>query len=84
VLTEDCQECGLKRDWGRDCTTGGRGNASRRMAESTPLLDEKQWLDGRTLALEGEIEGLRAPTVGLETALGGKAGGQRRATCRRA
>jgi hypothetical protein len=25
---------------------GGIGNASRQMAESTPLLDEKQWLDG--------------------------------------
>jgi hypothetical protein len=43
------------------------------MAESTPLLDEKQWLDGRTLALKGEIEGLRAPTVGLET---GRKGGR--------
>jgi hypothetical protein len=43
------------------------------MAESTSLLDEKQWLDGRTLALEGEIKGLRAPTEELEAALEGKA-----------
>jgi hypothetical protein len=48
-----------KRDWRRDCATGGRGNANRQMAESTPLLDEKQWLDGCTLSLEGEIEGQR-------------------------
>jgi hypothetical protein len=32
------------------------------MAESLPLLDEKQRLDELTLALEGEIKGLRAPT----------------------
>jgi hypothetical protein len=38
------------------------------MAESTPLLDEKQWLDARTLAFEGETEGLRAPTAELEAA----------------
>jgi hypothetical protein len=31
-----------KRNWRRDCATAGRGNASRQMAESTPLLDEKQ------------------------------------------
>jgi hypothetical protein len=30
-------------------------------------------VDGRTLALEGEIEGLRAPTVELEATLEGKA-----------
>jgi hypothetical protein len=39
------------------------------MAESTPLLDEKQWLDGRTLTFEGETEGLRAPTAELEATL---------------
>jgi hypothetical protein len=43
-----------KPDWKRDCATGGRGNASRQMAGSKPLL-EKQWLDGRTLSLEGDI-----------------------------
>jgi hypothetical protein len=67
------------------------------MTQSTPLLDEKKWLDGRTLALEGETEGLRAPATGLEGALEGKAGattaapeekdieaeGQRRVTRRR-
>jgi FKBP-type peptidyl-prolyl cis-trans isomerase 2 len=37
------------------------------MAESTLLLDENQWLDGRTLALEGEIKGVREPTAELET-----------------
>jgi hypothetical protein len=45
------------------------------MADSTLLLDEKQWLGGRTLALEGEIEELRAPTVELQAALEEKAGG---------
>jgi hypothetical protein len=89
--------------WPTNVTGGGtvqlereRENASRQMAESTPLLDEKQWLDGRTLALEGEIEGLRAPTAEIEAALEGKAEvtiaapeddseakGQRRVTCRR-
>jgi hypothetical protein len=54
---------------GVDTAGGGIGNASRQMAESTPLLDEKQWLDGHTLALEGEIEGLKAPTAELEAAL---------------
>jgi hypothetical protein len=41
------------------------GEATRvgNMAESTLLLDEKQWLGGRNLALEGEIEELRAPTA---------------------
>jgi hypothetical protein len=28
-----------KRDWRRDCATGGRRNVSRQMADSTPLLD---------------------------------------------
>jgi hypothetical protein len=32
------------------------------MAESIPLLDEKQSLDELTLALKGEIKGLRTPT----------------------
>jgi hypothetical protein len=58
-----------KRDWRRDCATGGRGNASRHMAESIPLLGENQWLDGCILAFEGDIEVLRAPTVKLETTL---------------
>jgi hypothetical protein len=71
-----------KCDWRRDCATGERGNASRQMAQPTPLLDEKQWLDGRTLALEEEVEGLRATTAELEAALEGKAVGQRRVTCR--
>jgi hypothetical protein len=53
------------------------------MAESTLLSDEEQWLDGRTLALERDINGLRASTADLEAALEGKAGGQRRVTCRR-
>jgi hypothetical protein len=43
------------------------------MAESTPLLDKKQWLDGRILTLEKEMEGLRAPKAKLEAALEGKA-----------
>jgi hypothetical protein len=63
--------------------TGGKGNASRQMAELTPLLGVKQWLDGCTLAFEGDIEGLRAPALELETALGGKAGGQLCVTYRR-
>jgi hypothetical protein len=71
-----------KRDWTMDYATGERGNASRQMAESIPLLDEKQWPDGRTLALEGEIKGLRVPTAELEAALERKTGGQRRVTCR--
>jgi hypothetical protein len=67
------------------------------MAESTTLLDEKHWLDGRTLALEGEIKGLRIPRAELEAALERKGGvttaapeeedskeeDQRRVTCRR-
>jgi hypothetical protein len=53
------------------------------MAQSTPLSDEKQWLDGRILAVGEETEGLRAPTAELEAALEGKAGAQRRVTCRR-
>jgi hypothetical protein len=57
VLMEDCQDMADKRYWRRDCATGGRGNGNRHMAESTPRLDEKQCLDGLTLALEREIEG---------------------------
>jgi hypothetical protein len=86
-----------KGNWRRDRTTEGRGNARRQMAVSTPQLDEKQWLDGRTLALEGDIVGLRAPTAELEAALEGKVEAaaavpdeedseseiQRRVTCRR-
>jgi hypothetical protein len=34
-----------KRVWKRDYATEGRDNASRQVAESTPLLDKKQWLD---------------------------------------
>jgi hypothetical protein len=79
-----------KRDW-RGCATGGRGNVRRQMAESTPtsprvapLLDGKQWLDGRVLAFEKEIEELRAPPMAeLEAALEGKMEVQRRVTCRR-
>jgi hypothetical protein len=58
-----------KRDWRSNCATGGRGNARRQIVNSTPLSDEEQWLDGRTLAIEGEIERLRVPTVELETAV---------------
>jgi hypothetical protein len=55
-LTKECprrpaKEVVDKRDWRRDCATGGRGNVSRLMAESTPtsarntlLLDEKRRL----------------------------------------
>jgi hypothetical protein len=42
------------------------------MAESTPLSDEKQWLDGRISTLGEETEGLRVPTAELEAALEGK------------
>jgi hypothetical protein len=86
-LTKECpcrpaKEVVGKRDWTRDYATAERSNASRKMAESIPLLDEKQWPDGRTLALEGEIKGLRVPTAELEAALERKTGGQRRVTCR--
>jgi hypothetical protein len=57
------------------------------MAESTTLLYEKHWLDGRTLALEGEIKGLRIPRAELEAALERKGKSlmqhQRRRTARR-
>jgi hypothetical protein len=58
---------------GRGNATAGKGNASRHMAESTPLSDEKQWLDWRMLDLRKEIEELRAPKVELEAALRGMA-----------
>jgi len=61
------------------------------------LLDEKRRLEGRILALEKEIEELRAPMAELEAALeremkattaapeeeDSEAEGQRRASCRR-
>jgi hypothetical protein len=51
-----------KRDWRRDCATGGRGNARRQMAMSTPTSpcvvhqpDEKRRLEGCNAALEKQF-----------------------------
>jgi hypothetical protein len=71
-----------KRNSRRDCATGERCYASRQTAESTPLLDEKQWLDRHISDLGEETEDLRAPTAELEAALEGRAGCQLRVTCR--
>jgi hypothetical protein len=70
--TVACQGGGLRTRLEEGLCYWRQSNARRQLAESTPkstcvapLLDEKQWLNGRILALEKGIEGLRAPVTEL-------------------